>query len=282
MGLHDIDGPGGGTTASGPFSFRLRPRIEMADTQRAAPHLVGAFRREKLGLAGRDESTERPDDAGLLAGSDAAAPGAESAASARRGRAAEPAALPDDVSSPETDRRNHSDRRDEPTSFLSSPFRRGRRKAGRRNGERDNIYVDVYSPTDVLILLGIFTLNIGDALFTLLWLQRGGAEGNPVMQAMLDIGVGAFLFQKCIIVGLWLLVLTVHRNYRAARLGLWSTLTVYTLIVMYHLVLVGFDVDPVIGEPGDAAAAQELEMAPEQYGDGGLDAQDPLAQRDGP
>jgi hypothetical protein len=186
---------------------------------------------------------------------------------------------------PEVDRRRNDDRRDQPTGFLSRPWH-GRRRGGRRAGERDNIYVDVYSISDVLILLCIFILNIGDAAFTLLWLQRGGGEGNPVMQFMLDIGVGAFLFQKCIVVGIWLLVLTAHRNYRTARVGLWSTLSVYTLLIVYHLVLVGFDVDPVIVETDDASIGsiafpdERLDSgeATQQDGHRGLDAQDAFAQ----
>ena len=157
---------------------------------------------------------------------------------------------------PKVDRRVHPDRRGQPTGFFSKPWR-GQRRAGRRTGERDTIYVDRYSRGDVMILLCIFILNIGDALFTLLWLQRGGGEGNPIMQAMLDIGVGAFLFQKCIVVGIWLLILTAHRNYRSARFGLWGTLSVYTLLIGYHLVLVGFDVDPVIYEEADEPAVIE-------------------------
>jgi hypothetical protein len=186
---------------------------------------------------------------------------------------------------PEIDRRRNDDRRDQPTGFLSRPWR-GQRRGGRRTGERDNIYVDVYSRSDVLILLCIFVLNIGDAAFTLLWLQRGGGEGNPLMQFMLDIGVGAFLFQKCIVVGIWLLVLTAHRNYRTARVGLWSTLSVYTLLIVYHLVLVGFDVDPVIVEIDDAEVSAtgvqnewpESGESSEQDRQRGLDAQDAFAQ----
>jgi hypothetical protein len=243
------------------------------------------------GVARRDDSSEQPDEAGLFAGSDASAPDAETSPDARtRGgphdassaapparRAADGGRPDGEPSWPHVERRSTTDRRNAPTGWLSHPFGRGRRKAGRRAGERDNIYVDVYSRGDVLILLCIFLLNIGDAVFTLLWLQRGGGEGNPVMQAMLDIGVGAFLFQKCIIVGIWLLILTAHRNYRAARLGLWSTLSVYTLLIVYHLVLVGFDVEPVVYESTSVIS----EVAPQQHGDGRLDTDGPLAHGDG-
>ncbi len=190
----------------------------------------------------------------------------------------------DEPTWPEVDRRRTPDRRAQPTAALTSPFGLRRRKAGRRAGERDNIYVDIYSPRAVAILLGIFLLNIGDAAFTLLWLQRGGTEGNPIMQAMLDIGVGAFLFQKCIVVGIWLLILIAHRNYRAARIGLWSTLTVYTLLIVYHIVLVAFDVQPVQHEAGEPTTSDRSlsEVAPEHDGDGRLDSERALSQNDGP
>ncbi len=232
-------------------------------------------------MAGRDEQQdEQRDETGLLAGSDAAAPAADAAPTQTPGTTSTAASEP---GWPHVDRRTNADRRAEPTGWLSHPFGFRRRKAGRRTGERDNIYVDVYSHRAVAILLAIFLLNIGDALFTLLWLQRGGAEGNPIMQWMLDIGVGAFLFQKCIVVGLWLLILIAHRNYRAARLGLWSTLTVYTLLIAYHLVLVGFDIQPVRREAGelDATGSELSEIAPEQHRDGGLDSQRAIAQSEG-
>ncbi len=242
-------------------------------------------------MAGRDESAEQPDETGLFAGSDAAAPTADAAPSEAThvdDAATRDTAMPGPGPSagpgpawPDVDRRQHTDRRDQPTGWLSHPFGFRRRKAGRRTGERDNIYVDVYSYGDVMILLGIFLLNIGDAVFTLLWLQRGGGEGNPIMQAMLDIGVGAFLFQKCIIVGIWLLILTAHRNYRSARLGLWSTLTVYTLLIVYHLLLVGLDIDPVIREAGAPPPEQEdavSEVAPEYQRYGGLYPYRPVAE----
>jgi hypothetical protein len=231
-------------------------------------------------LTTRDEGegAVAEDQAGLFAGSDAAAPGVDD----------DPAeAVPRRSATwPEVDRRTNADRRGQPTGWLSHPFGFRRRKAGRRAGERDNIYVDVYSRSDVMILLGIFLLNIGDALFTLLWLQRGGGEGNPIMQAMLDIGVGAFLFQKCIVVGVWLLILTAHRNYRTARLGLWSTLSVYTLLIVYHLLLVGLDVQPVppphevAPSPSVAPDPGRSEIAPEYERYGGLYPYRPGAEGD--
>jgi hypothetical protein len=100
--------------------------------------------------------------------------------------------------------------------------------------------VDRYSARDVLLVVVILLLNVVDALCTLAWLSRGGAEGNPLMNWVLEMGNGFFLFQKCIVAGGWLIVLLVHKNFRIARLGLWMLLAVYGLLALYHGMLLLF------------------------------------------
>jgi hypothetical protein len=114
---------------------------------------------------------------------------------------------------------------------------------GRRESDRMG-YVDRYTPRDVALLLSVFLLNVGDALMTMRWLDRGGREANPVMDFFLDIGPGAFLFQKCLVVGFWLLILLVHKNFRFARIGLYASLVVYAALMAVHFSLVAFDVGP--------------------------------------
>jgi len=141
---------------------------------------------------------------------------------------------------PRVDRRTNPDRRRRPTRSWDSLLGRRRRASGRRAGELDGAYVDRFGAREIGLVLAIFALNIFDALCTLLWLNRGGAEGNPVMEWALEAGDSVFLFQKCIVAGVWLLVLLVHKNFRIARVGLWSLLAVYALVGVYHAFLVLF------------------------------------------
>ena len=140
--------------------------------------------------------------------------------------------------------RRASDRRREPTRPLSrllgGPYRRAR---GRRLSDQVD-YVDLYSRRDIALLLAIFLLNVGDAFFTMLWLSRGGREANPVMDFFLDIGPGAFIMQKCFIVGIWLVVLLVHKNFRFARLGLYAALAVYSMLMIVHFGIIVFGISP--------------------------------------
>jgi hypothetical protein len=145
------------------------------------------------------------------------------------------------------ERRQSDDRRDKPTGFIDSLSGKARRRHGRRQGESENSYVDVYHRRDVLLILAIFIFNVFDAVFTLAWLQRGGTEANPAMDYLIRVGDSAFLLQKCFVVGIWLLILIVHKNFRVARLGLWMLLALYGLIFLYHAHLNLNGVSPITG-----------------------------------
>ncbi len=152
--------------------------------------------------------------------------------------------------------RRSTDRRNRPTApwkDLLSPLRRAR---GRRASDRKG-YVDRYSKRDVGLLFAIFLLNIADAFMTMLWLHRGGQEANPIMAFFLDIGPFAFLAQKCLVVGFWLILLLVHKNFRFAKIGLYASLAVYALLLIIHFGIVAFDVEP----PARAASAGTSEHA---------------------
>jgi len=147
------------------------------------------------------------------------------------------------------DDRRDSDRRLRPTRPWSGARGRARRAQGRRATDQSG-YVDRYSRRDVLLILSVFLMNVCDAFFTMLWLERGGGEANPVMHYLLDIGPGAFLIQKCLVVGFWLVILLVHKNFRFARIGLYASLAVYATLLITHFVIIAFDIQPVPPEPG--------------------------------
>ena len=175
---------------------------------------------------------------------------------------------------PDVNRRESPDRRRGPTRFWGALLGPRRRLRGRRQGEGRDIYVDVFHRSDALLLVGILALNAFDALFTLLWLQRGGAEANPIMRWLLELGDHAFLIQKCFVVGLWLIFLVVHKNFRLARIGLWSLLGVYLLLLLYHFTLVLSGVDPKSGEPpAEQHTAGGSVQTGQNHRDRGLDPQ---------
>lgn len=130
------------------------------------------------------------------------------------------------------------DRRRQPTPRLSRwSFVGGRRRAARRAGEKAGSFVDVYEPSLLALVLWIALLNLFDTYFTIVHLQRGGVEFNPVAEQMLLSGRTSFVVTKGVVIGVALLVLTVHKNYPVARTGLWLAAIAYTLLTGWHLAL---------------------------------------------
>ncbi|HJP02533.1 MAG TPA: DUF5658 family protein [Planctomycetota bacterium] len=137
-------------------------------------------------------------------------------------------------------RRLGADRRRRPTARLSRhSFIGGRRRAPRRAAEVAEAFVDLYDPRLLACVVWIGLMNAFDCFFTLYHLQAGGVELNPVADALLGSGRVGFVLLKSLVITLALLVLCVHRNFRLARTGLWIAALAYTLLVAYHLTLLG-------------------------------------------
>lgn len=138
---------------------------------------------------------------------------------------------------PYRDRRTSEDRRARGTSFWQAILTRGQRARGRRRGEDQNIYVDVYRGRDIAVVLLVLVLNILDAYFTLDYIEKGGAEANPVAQGLLDMGNTWFVYAKSVVVGLCLIFLLVHRKFSYVGWALGFLTSFYGLLLIYHLFL---------------------------------------------
>lgn len=130
------------------------------------------------------------------------------------------------------------DRRTRPTSrFSRYTLFGGRRGAVRRALEHEGSFVDLYGARLFLLLLWVALLNVADSYFTLVHLQAGGIELNPVAQALLSTGRANFVLTKSALIACALVVLCMHKNFFLARIGLWASAGAYTLLVCYHLLL---------------------------------------------
>ena len=82
----------------------------------------------------------------------------------------------------------------------------------------------------------LFSLNLLDALLTIVWVRAGVAtEGNQLMARLLDIGNGPFLGVKIAIGTVAAVVLYRWGNRRLARYGLAVALAVYISLMGIHL-----------------------------------------------
>ncbi len=135
------------------------------------------------------------------------------------------------------ERRVLFDRRRRPTPVLSSYVLFGRRSAGRREGEDENIYVDRYATWLLAAVVLILGLNVLDAYFTLLHLNRGGEELNPLVERLIDLGPIPFVATKTVITALCLSFLVVHQTFVLVRRVIGFVLAFYGLLLLYHLYL---------------------------------------------
>jgi len=135
-------------------------------------------------------------------------------------------------------RRFDLDRRERPTPMISRFWLRGRRRAGRRDDETENIYVDRYTPGESLLVAGVLVLSVLDMVFTIFHLNHGGTEANPVMAWMLDMG-GQPLFMAVKLVSTFagLFVLLVHVRFRRVKSLLTVAFVLYLGIFIFHLYL---------------------------------------------
>jgi hypothetical protein len=136
------------------------------------------------------------------------------------------------------DQRAASDRRQGPTPmFCRYTLLGGRRRGGRRVGERAACFVDQHGHGLFSALLGIVALNVLDAWFTLYFLSYGGQELNPVVNAVLGLGIWPFVWFKTLGIGACAVFLALTKNFRPARIGLAFVLVGYSLLLGWHLFL---------------------------------------------
>ncbi|MHC4894714.1 MAG: DUF5658 family protein [Planctomycetota bacterium] len=135
-------------------------------------------------------------------------------------------------------RERRGDRRRQSTPrFSRYTLHGGRRRGGQRDGENEGTFVDLYEGRLFLLVMWVAAMNLADCWFTLIHLQAGGFEVNPVADVLLQSGRVGFVVLKGVLIALALLILTLHKNFWLARIGLWVATGVYTLLVCYHLSL---------------------------------------------
>jgi hypothetical protein len=141
-----------------------------------------------------------------------------------------PAARPD---------RRSTDRRRRSTPMFSRYTLFGGRRRGDRRGEGDTEqYVDRYPVGLAISLVVIGALCALDAVFTLLHLQRGGGEANPIMDVLIrEAGAQPFIVLKCVVTNIGLVVLCLHKNFRYVKPVIASLLAIYAGLFVYHIYL---------------------------------------------
>lgn len=116
-----------------------------------------------------------------------------------------------------------------------------RRHAHRRVADSEVIFLDWHHPWLFFLATGTMLLSCADAFLTLLLIERGMVEANPVMKAVMAHGTATFTSTKLAMTALGIFVLVFLAKARFLnrfRTGLFLTIffSFYACLVCYELV----------------------------------------------
>lgn len=139
------------------------------------------------------------------------------------------------------ERRARADRRDFSWRTVFFGFMRSRRHNSRRDDDGDVIFLDWHHPWLFFLAVSIMLLSCTDAFLTLLLIERGMVEANPIMAAVMGHGAATFAVSKVFMTGTSILILVFLAKFHfmnRLRTGLFLTLffVIYSCLVCYEIV----------------------------------------------
>ena len=136
----------------------------------------------------------------------------------------------------EFDLRTVKDRRRQPTPAISRFTLWGRRKTFRRKGDQERGgYVDHYHSGLLIPLTLALGLTVLDAFFTMMILNDGGWEINPVVRSVIQLYGERFWIWKFVIVSTSLTLLCIHSKFRFVMPVILGIVTISVLVILYQI-----------------------------------------------
>ena len=132
-------------------------------------------------------------------------------------------------------RRIFRDRRKKPTSALSRFTLRGRRRTFRRKiDQQKGGYVDQYNALIFFFLISAVVLNILDVFTTIVNLDLGGWEVNPIARSAIEAYGDKVWVWKFFIVSACVVFLCLHCKFRRAKLAIVSINIIFLFVVFFN------------------------------------------------
>jgi hypothetical protein len=134
-----------------------------------------------------------------------------------------------------------ADRRQFSWRTVAYGFLFSRRRAVRRDGDGDVVFLDWHHPWLFFLATGTMVLSCADAFLTIRLIDLGMIEANPFMKAVMAHGTLAFTSIKLAMTGVGILMLVFLAQARflnRIRTGLFLTVlfSFYACLVCYELV----------------------------------------------
>jgi hypothetical protein len=99
-------------------------------------------------------------------------------------------------------------------------------------------YVDRYGSGLLFLLILIVGLNVLDAWLTMMILEDGGWEMNPVVQSVIQLYGDRFWVWKFAIVSVPVILLCLHSKFRLAMPVILGISAVYITVVLFQILLI--------------------------------------------
>ncbi len=130
------------------------------------------------------------------------------------------------------------ERRKKPTPAISTySFLGGRRHRVAAAADGKSRFVDIYSSRLAFMLLAFFFFTVVDSVSTLVYLDKGGREINPIARWMIEQGDDFFILTKGVVSGVCILFVMVHKNFKYSRVAIIFGFLFYLALTVYHIIL---------------------------------------------
>jgi hypothetical protein len=140
---------------------------------------------------------------------------------------------------PQPERRAGKDRRCDRKARLKYFLIDGRRESARRREDKTSyFFFDRYNQGMFAAITAILMLSIFDALLTLLLIERGASELNPVMAYFLEYGPQSFIIAKYALTSFGVVILLIYKNVFINPIGLYTRSLFTCVIFTFSTVIV--------------------------------------------
>ena len=117
----------------------------------------------------------------------------------------------------------------------------GRRERSRRTEDSGKaIIFDRYNQKLFLAITTILVLSILDAVLTLIVIQRGAIELNPVMAYFLEHGTPTFIVAKYILTSIGVLILLIFKNVFLTKIKIY-THSLFPCVILVFITVIAWE-----------------------------------------
>lgn len=147
--------------------------------------------------------------------------------------------VPEDRKYPNCRRVSQDPRKLTVRTVIASMYKKRRRTERRAGLSDDNTYVDIHGPYIAFATIAVMLFCVMDAVFTLMLIERGSSELNPLLAWMLEIDIFWFFTVKYTITAICVLWVVMHKHFNffgmKGRHVIAGVLIGYMALISYQL-----------------------------------------------